>query len=259
MGNIIRMDLYRLHKTVSYKVCLLIVALMNLVIGPMERGIYLLTKRMVGEDDARWVGSMDFSEFLDRPFGTFDIIVVMLSIVWFTHADIENGYIKNIAGQLPKKGYTVISKFITLIVHNLIFTAAALIGQTVGYMIVKNVNFTNGISTAAGHFCVRFLLMMAMSSLVLFLTTALGARTLGSIAAVLWGGGFLSLAYMGVDMLISKLFKLEDFTLGNYMPDSLFHTGADDFENGRGIIVGAAFCVVLLVLSIRIFNKRDVK
>ncbi|MBR1750196.1 MAG: hypothetical protein IJ740_04805 [Ruminococcus sp.] len=258
MLNIIRMDLYRMYKTKSFRICLIIVTLLNLAVGPLEKALFNMVADL-SDTESLWDNNTVFSEILGAPFGTFDTIAVMLSVVWFTHADIADGYIKNIAGQLPRKGHTVISKFCALIVHNAMFTLAAIIGQTIGQMIVRKVDFSTGIADAAGDLCIRFLLLMAMSSLVLFFTTAVGARTGGSIIAVLWGGGFLSLAYSGVDMLFSKLLKMDDFQLGDYMPDSNFHESADAFSSGRAFIVAIVFIVALNVLSINVFNKKDVK
>jgi len=96
--------------------------------------------------------------------------------------------------------------------------------------------------------------------LVLLLTTGVGSNVAGTIVAVLCGAGFAGLAYSGITAGINKLFKLEDFDLGNYMPDSLYRTNL--LEEGRmltGLIVGVIAVVVLMYFTTTLYNKKDIK
>ncbi len=46
MGNVIRMDLYRLHRALSFKVCLGIVFLLNIIEGPLGKLLYNIGKKL---------------------------------------------------------------------------------------------------------------------------------------------------------------------------------------------------------------------
>ncbi|MBQ2580664.1 MAG: hypothetical protein II574_03445, partial [Ruminococcus sp.] len=51
MGNVIRMDLYRLVKSMSFKVCLIIVFFMNLIEGPLGKIMFNLGKKLAEQNE----------------------------------------------------------------------------------------------------------------------------------------------------------------------------------------------------------------
>ena len=113
---------------------------------------------------------------------------------------------------------------------------------------------------AFATFGVKFLLLSGMCALILLLTTGIGSNVAGTIAAILCGGGFTGLAYSGISAGIDKLFKTEDFKLGDYMPDSLYRS--ELVKEGfllRGLIVAVITIVVLMFITTRLYNKKDIK
>ena len=53
------------------------------------------------------------------------------------YMDLANGYVKNIAGQVPSHGYLAVSKMIVIAIHNLIFMVVGLIGSLIGYGVMR--------------------------------------------------------------------------------------------------------------------------
>ncbi len=270
MGNVIRMDLYRLVKSMSFKVCLIIVFFMNLIEGPLGKIMFNLGKKLAEQNEdpekalaqlGEWDNTFHFGNVLADQLGTICTAVFLLCIVWFCYADIQHGYIKNIAGQLPSRGHTIISKFVVIQFTTLLFYAVTVIGNTIGQLLVgRHIVFDMsvagdfdeetltraeekifGMGSVLAEFAIKWILLTGLCALVLLLTTAIGSNVAGTIVA--------------------KLFKFKkDFELSDYMPDSLYRTNLND--EGcmlRALIVGIITVVVLLYFTTKLYNKKDIK
>ena len=286
MGNVIRMDLYRLRKALSFKICLIIVFLLNALDGPITKIIFNIGKSFLEKSDdpeaqkslaemGEWSKDFYVGNLIAGQLGTICTAIFLLCIVYFCYADIQHGYIKNIAGQLPSRGHTIISKFVVIQITTFVFYAATIAGTVIGNVIIgQNLKFelfykgdedtpdkTFTMLQAFGEFAVKWLLLAGLCALILLLTTGIGSNVAGTIVAVLCGAGFTGLAYMGISAGINKLFKFkEDFELSNYMPDSLYRTNLND--EGcmlRALIVGIITVVLLLYFTTKLYNKKDIK
>ena len=290
MGNVIKMDLYRLVKSMSFKVCLIIVFLLNIIEGPLGKIMYNLGKTLAEKSDdaektlaqlGEWDNTFHFGNILADQLGTICTAIFLLCIVWFSYADIQHGYIKNIAGQLPSRGHTIISKFVVIQFTTLLFYAVTVIGNTAGQLLIgRSIVFDMriagefnedtltraddtifGMGSVLAEFAIKWILLTGLCALVLLLTTAVGSNVAGTIVAVLCGAGFTGLAYTGISAGINKLFKFkEDFDLTEYMPDSLYRTNLNDEDCLiRALIVGIITIAVLLYLTTSMYNKKDIK
>ena len=257
MGNVLRMDMYRLFKSTSYKVIWICVMLLNLSVGPIEKGLYLLAKNFSSSSSATINPVFKVAPIIAHPIGIIDGMLMLLSIVWFSYADLGHGYIKNIAGQLPKKGQTVISKFIAIEFHNLFLLLTAAVFQFAGLIIFRSPDFS-GWEKAIGYFGVNWCLYMAISSLVLLFSTGFKSKNAATVVAVLMGTGMLALFYTLIDMGLHKIpFSfMKKFSLADYMPDALL---GEKPPVVKSLIVSACFVVVLIRLTVYIFNKKDIK
>jgi hypothetical protein len=105
--------------------------------------------------------------------------------------------------------------------------------------------------------CLRFLLLESLCAILLLFTGALQSKSLGTVFAVLFGMGLLSLLYFGIDAGLARLFPKLDFSISDYMPDQLLSSSDPDTLTSLG--VSAVVIALFLWLSVRIFNKKDVK
>ena len=284
MIKVIKMDIYRLTKATSFKVCLIIVFLLNLISGPAEKLLFNLAKALVGEDSeaGKELGSFIFNYHLGNtiaaPLGAITTVILLLCIVWFSSADISHGYIKNIAGQLPSRGHTIVSKFVASQATIIIFIAAAIIGNCIGQLLigrtfVMDMSYT-GITSlseprtfplyaAFGELAIKWILLTAICALILLFTTALGSNVIGTIVAVLSGAGLTGAAYAGISAGINALLRLKEgheFSLADYMPDSIYHSNiinSDDVV--RALIVGVVSVVLIMFFTVTLYNKKDIK
>ena len=283
MGNVIKMDLYRLVKSLSFKICLIVVLVLSLTDGPITKIVYDLGKKVAESADdggealaklGEWSNEFHFGNIIASQLGVICTAVFLLCIVWFCFADIQHGYIKNIAGQLPSRGHTIVSKFAVIEFALVIFFVVKIIGETAGQLIIgremKLDMFYAGtdgapdqvfsLGAAFAELGVKLLLLSGICALVLLLTTGVGSNIAGTIVAVLCGAGFTGLAYSGITAGINKLFKTDEFDLSCYMPDSLYRTDLwSDELMLNGLIMGIASIAVLMYFTFTLYNKKDIK
>ena len=264
MADLIKMDLYRLYKSRTFKVCLLVVAALSLTIAPVTKLIYtLVLKAFANQPEVKDISAsletVELSDLFRSPFPAtgLEAVILFISVTAFTFADIANGYIKNIAGQVPRKGNTVISKFIVIAVHNFLFIVVSLIaniiGNAISYRIVADSQVIDGIITCL----LKCLLLQSIGAILLFITTGLRNKTFASIAGVLLGSGLLGLVYIGIDTMAAQLFRINDLNSASAMPDQLLAAGRVAARNA--IISSAVIIGIFLPLTVHIFNKSDVR
>ena len=272
MGNLIKMDFYRMRKGKSFIVNLIIVFLFSVVYAPITKLIVTIlnnsikSQTKIGDDSAaggsaqaiEFGKTINISELISSPF-CLKILLLMLfiSIISFTYADIANGYVKNIAGQLPKRGYTVVSKFIVMAIHNTIFMICALVGRIVGELLVRSITFDDGFTRSLITFVLKLILLQSICSVLLFVTTGLGNKTFASVVGVIVSTGVLGGIYMGLDYLAARFLNAEDSYFIKNAPDQLLSVEKVAIINA--ILVSGAIIAIFLPLTIKVFNKKDVK
>ena len=251
MGNLIKMDLYKVRKSKFFFISMLIMTALTIV-------VYVLLpilQRVVGEDPSDTKAYL--SECIATPFMTS---LMFLSVVHISYMDIANGYIKNIAGQLSNKGSTVISKFIAIGVHNLIFLVCASAVNTfasmISYDFVVDDNVIQGILTLL----LKWLLSMAMSAILLFFTNGLKSNVLGYIVTICLCFNVLSALYMGINFALEKL-GVKNFDISKYTIDT-FYDSVNVMKDNYVVssILGAIiYGGIFMFLTVWMFNKKDVK
>ena len=256
MGNLIRMDLYRMNKGKAFRVCLLLAFILALGATPFEWGMVQISKALAPNETVPFAESVSLAYLIGHPFSSTILMLAFLSIVIFFYADMENGYIKNIAGQMPKKGYSVLSRFIASVPHNLAFMLIGLIGFILGTLPFQKITMDGSIPEAIGIFLLKLLLLQSVCAILLLVTTSFRNKSLGMILAVLLGLPVMSLLYLGVNTGLQQLFG-KSFDITPYMPDQVLKEDAPDAI--RAFLVAAVTLGIFLPLSISVFDKKDVK
>ena len=267
MRNIIRMDYYRLVHSKSFKINMLLVFFISLMSKPITMWMFKLMNNIAEQlseegneiEVIAYPDTVMLSSLLCDPFGyTILIVLCLICMIGFAYADIANGYIKNYAGQLTKKGNSIISKFTVIGILNMFFMIAALAGSVIGELLVRKIECDPGVPQAVGTFFLKFLLLQSLCTILLFFTAGIKQKTIATVAGVVLGSGMLGLAYMGLNSVIEKVFKLESFNINDYAPDSLLVSGGN-LAAANALLVSVVIIAVFLPLTVRIFNKSDVK
>ena len=263
MGNLIRMDLYRMFKGKTFRICLIIAFIIAAGGTPVAKLLASLGQQianMAGEV-IEGIGNLfpptaDLAGIIGSPFSSIILVPVFLSIVSFFYADMEGGYIKNIAGQMPMRGFAILSRYMASIVHNAVFMLVCLAGSLLGTALVQKIVAESSILTGVVSFLLKLLLMQSVTAILLLLAATLRSKSLGVVAAVLFGIGATMLLYAAIETGLGQLFR-NTVSISPYMPDMLLKY--ENPEPLRSIIVSAVVIGIFLPLSIRLFDRKDVK
>ena len=181
--------------------------------------------------------------------------LILLSLCAFYYADMENGYIKNIAGQMPMKGFTILSRFLDAAMHNLFFILAGIIGNVIGTLLVQRITADSAVADSFRILALKFILLQSICAILLLVVSTFRSKSLGMILAVLFGLGLTSLIYLGINSGLQQIFR-KDIDITRYMPDSVM--GENPLDTLKAILVSAVTTGIFLPLSIRIFDRKDV-
>jgi len=256
MGKLIRMDLYRMWKGRASVICLVLAFVLALGNAPVAKLLYTLANSLSTEINENFAVEADLSSLLGDPFPLLNTMLALLSLCFFFYADVENGYIKNIAGQMPMKGFTVLSKFVAAIVHNLIFAAAGIAGNLVGTLLVQRIVMDGAVLDSIRILALKLLLMQSLCAILLLVVSTFRSKSLGMILAVLFGLGLTGLIYLGINEGLNSIFG-GGIDISKYMPDAVM--GEKPLDTVKALLVAVVTCAIFLPLAIRIFDRKDVK
>lgn len=258
MTNLIKMDLHRMFKARSFKVCLILAVLSGFIGMPVLKLTAMILKLIPGAGNIAGLvpESVTLSSLISEPLPVINCFLLMLSACYFFYADIEHGYVKNIAGQMPKRGYAILSRYIALILHNIIFIAAGIAANTIGHVLFVKIEADKDILKTIGSLGIRFLLLMGLCAILMLITTSLRSKTFGIVLSVVFSGQMTNLIYMSIDTAILMGLK-KTVSIEKYMPDSLMWEVSPKLM--PALAVAAVTIIVFLLLAVRIFDRRDVK
>ena len=256
MGNLIRMDLYRMNRGKSFRVCLILAFAVSLLSTPLEMLLFSLGRMFSPETVASVPGPAYLDEMIAGPASALVCMLAMLSVVCFFHADMENGYIKNIAGQMPRRGFSILSRYIAAVPHNLVFLLVSLAGTLLGTLPFREIAVNGSIPAAVATFLLKLLLLQSICAILLLTTASFRNKSLGMILAVLLGLSLMTLIYWAVNSGLQQLFRSE-VSITPYMPDQVLREERPDTV--RALLVSAVTIGIFLPLSIRVFDTKDVK
>lgn len=264
MADLFNMDLYRMVKARSFRICLALSFLVSLAHTPLLKLLDVLAKMFSqgGEHLETLVGpSANLSGLIGRPFPLLAPILIMLSVILFYYADMENGYIKNIAGQMPKRGFSILSRFLASAVHNAVFAAVCLIGGIIGTAMCQKIVADGAVVNGVVCFFLKLMLLQSLCAVLLMVTSSLRSKSFGIVLATLFGVGATGLIYSAVDSGLNMLVK--GFAIAPYMPDTLMETvwnaQTGELQTLRAILSAAVTTGIFLPAAISIFDKKDVK
>ncbi len=257
MHSLIKMDLYRMRKTRFFRISLGLALLFGLCQTPFLKLVDVLGTMLDENAVSAFAARIGLSSVIRDPFPLFNAMLAMLSACAFFYGDHEGGYIRNIAGQMPRRGCTVLSKYLASIPHNLAFMAAGMAGNLAGTLLFRRIVMDGAIPDAVRVCLLRFLLLQGLCAILVLVTGSLRARSLGTVLSVLFGIGALSLFYGAIDSALHQVPLLKNISVSPYMPDQLLESA--DPDTVKSIISSAACIGIFLPLAVHTFNRRDIK
>lgn len=296
MFNAIRMDVYRLFKTKStYIILVIMIALSVMGTGLMSvmtemteaEGQQVQTEQMsdnagyAGDDDQLYedtegaqsqvsvsvsesdpdendnsVLSFAMSDISGLQAGLFIIIFTVL----FSMADINSGFIKSIGGQVKGRGVLIVSKMVAIA----IFTAIVIIADFLTELIAVNIFFDDAAVGSASEIVrllsSQFVLNFALAVLMMAIAIIIKNNVVSMIIGVCMCTGIFELIFMGINYLMDKI-GFSDFDINNILITGKIQSvtiGADAADIGYALLTAAIYIAVSVLAVYNVFKHRDI-
>ena len=296
MFNAIRMDVYRLFKTKSTYIILVIMLAMSV----MGTGLMSVMTEMTGaerqqvqteqmSDNADYAGEDDqFNEDTEGAqsqlsvsvseidpdendnsvlsFAMSDIsglqagLFIIIFTVLFSMADINSGFIKSIGGQVKGRGVLIVSKIAAIA----IFTAIVIIADFLTELIAVNIFFDDAVVGSASEIVrllsSQFVLNFALAVLMMAIAIIIKNNVVSMIIGVCMCTGIFELIFMGINYLMDKI-GFSDFDINNILITGKIQNvtiGADAADIGYALLTAAIYIAVSVLAVYNVFNHRDI-
>ncbi len=296
MFNAIRMDVYRLFKTKSTYIILVILLAMSV----MGTGLMSVMTEMTGaerqqvqteqmSDNADYAGEDDqFNEDTEGAqsqlsvsvseidpdendnsvlsFAMSDIsglqagLFIIIFTVLFSMADINSGFIKSIGGQVKGRGVLIVSKIAAIA----IFTAIVIIADFLTELIAVNIFFDDAVVGSASEIVrllsSQFVLNFALAVLMMAIAIIIKNNVVSMIIGVCMCSGIFELIFMGINYLMDKI-GFSDFDINNILITGKIQNvtiGADAADIGYALFTAAIYIAVSVLAVYNVFKHRDI-
>ena len=296
MFNAIRMDVYRLFKTKSTYIILVIMLAMSV----MGTGLMSVMTEMTGaerqqvqteqmSDNADYAGEDDqFNEDTEGAqsqlsvsvseidpdendnsvlsFAMSDIsglqagLFIIIFTVLFSMADINSGFIKSIGGQVKGRGVLIVSKMAAIA----IFTAIVIIADFLTELIAVNIFFDDAVVRSASEIVrllsSQFVLNFALAILMMAIAIIIKNNVVSMIIGVCMCSGIFELIFMGINYLMDKI-GFSDFDINNILITGKIQNvtiGADAADIGYALLTAAIYIAVSVLAVYNVFKHRDI-
>lgn len=296
MFNAIRMDVYRLFKTKSTYIILVIMIAMSV----MGTGLMSVMTEMTGaesqqvqteqmSDNADYAGEDDqFNKDTEGAqsqlsvsvseidpdendnsvlsFAMSDIsglqagLFIIIFTVLFSMADINSGFIKSIGGQVKGRGVLIVSKMAAIA----IFTAIVIIADFLTELIAVNIFFDDAVVGSASEIVrllsSQFVLNFALAILMMAIAIIIKNNVVSMIIGVCMCSGIFELIFMGINYLMDKI-GFSDFDINNILITGKIQNvtiGADAADIGYALLTAAIYIAVSVLAVYNVFKHRDI-
>ena len=296
MFNAIRMDVYRLFKTKSTYIILVIM----IALSVMGTGLMSVMTEMTGaerqqvqteqmSDNADYAGEDDqFNEDTEGAQSQFSVSVsesdpdendnsvlsfamsdisglqaglfIIIFTVLFSMADINSGFIKSIGGQVKGRGVLIVSKMVAIA----IFTAIVIIADFLTQLIAVNMFFDDAVVGSASEIVrllsSQFVLNFALAVLMMAIAMIIKNNVVSMIIGVCMCSGIFELIFMGINYLMDKI-GFNDFDINNILITGKILSvtiGADASDIGYALLTAAIYIAVSVFAVYNVFKHRDI-
>ena len=201
-----------------------------------------------------------FDVFFSNAQGRFYALFLIIFAVMFSTADIKSGYIKNIGGQVPRRGVLVVSKAVALALFTVITLAGIFIFQAAANMIVFKSVVWGDWKVIVPYFLTQMVLHYAFVLICVAMAVIIKNNVISMTLSVCLTMNMMSIIYDLISYAIYKIgihnFDIYKYTITGKMTMLSMNVSTNDVVSS--ICVAAAFIVIMLTLSSYIFQKRDI-
>lgn len=201
-----------------------------------------------------------FDVFFSNAQGRFYALFLIIFAVMFSTADIKSGYIKNIGGQVPRRGVLVVSKAVALALFTVITLAGIFLFQAAANMIVFKSVVWDDWKVIIPYFLTQLVLNYAFVLICVAMAVIIKNNVISMTLSVCLTMNMMSIIYDLISYAIYKIgihnFDIYKYTITGKMTMLPMNVSTNDVVSS--MCVAAAFIVIMLTLSSYIFQKRDI-
>lgn len=273
MFNLIKMDLRRLTRTKSFWIMIAVAVLlagfsvyMTDYTRELQQDIYAESGGVFFSVESQpWlVGKLNFTDLVNIDAAGLSLtLLCAIFVPLFVNAEQKNGYIKNIAGQLPNRSALVLSKLVAVAVQVLVIFATYILSMAILGKIFWGADL--GLESVGGFakmVSLHYLLHVSFATVIMALTIFLRGSGLAMTYGILASSTMTSLVYALVDTLLHKCGISDKFSVGNYAIENCIGIVSPDLAGkdlARVLVVGITFLVAFAAAAMAVMQKRDVK
>lgn len=281
MLNMIKMDLYRMFRTKSMYIVWSVLAVALLLTTFLCKTDYdslskedAMQQEQITEptEENINVGMMVtlptkpgekvtvFDIFFANSQGKFYALFLVIFAVIFSTADIGGGYIKNIGGQVQKRGALIFSRSIALAVFTMLTMVGSFLFQAVANDIVFGELEWGNLKAILSYFLTELTLHYALMLICMAIAIILKNNVISMVIAVCLTMNVMSIVYGLVNSAIQKIgiqnFQIYKYTITGKL--SLLPMNPSGNECLAAFGVAIVFIVVMISVSSVVFQKRDI-
>lgn len=275
MLNLIKMDLFRLLRSKTLRVGLVAAAIVAASSLLLSLGLLEIIKATSGGSDPSaaadlavlfpclaFLAGASWGDIVLYGVGSFSLFIGCMITASFIGSEQSCGYVKNIAGQIPHKGFLAISKFVATSVAMALVLLVYLAVCAPLTSVLFSSYITNGyaIGELIGAFALRLLLFVAVNAVIVFLCTLTKSHAAAMVTGAILGIGVTAIVYFAISSVLGML-KIK-FDVANLMPDGV--NGMLNCNNlveilPKALIVSLVFIVGFVTGTYLLTEKRDVR
>lgn len=284
MLNMIKMDLYRMFRTKSFYVIWIVMLFLIAVTTYLSKTDYdlVMEETKTQQEEIAETAAEDtepvnlgmtvemptepgekvtvFDLFFANTRGKFTGLILVIFAVMFSTADLNSGFIKNIGGQVQRRGNLIWSRAVALLVFTVLTMALFVVGQAISNRIFFGyLEWGNG-KEFLQYFGIQAVLNFALVIICMTIAILLRNNAVSMVIAICLTMNVMMVLYSAADKFLSRL-GLEDFHLIEYTVTgkiTLLPMAPGAKECIGALCIGAAFGIGLTAVSSLIFEKRDI-
>ena len=201
-----------------------------------------------------------FDIFFANSQGKFYALFLVIFAVLFSTADIGSGYIKNIGGQVQKRGALIFSRAIALAVFTVLTMAGAFLLQgAANYIVFKELTWGSS-KAVLSYFLTELALHYALVLICMAIAIILKNNVISMVIAICLTMNIMSIVYGLINSAVRKMgiqnFQIYKYTITGKL--SLLSMNPSRNECLAAFGVAIVFAVIMIAASSAVFQKRDI-
>ena len=265
MTNLIKSEFYRMIKSKSTYVILIIFSLLTLVNPLTFKAVFSAKSGHSGAiSDGTSVYNTTILNFVEENLsGGVLLLMAVIFMVIYYNAEINHGYIKSILSYVGRRKNLAIANFIvaeiTLLAMFILNVAVTSIGSIILLNDIKFGDFSEFLPWCL----IQFLFHSAINALMMLLTYLTRSTALSMTVGICIASGIPNLIYTLITMLGIRYLNFPDtFSLSDYsVSQNIMSLELDASGNEliRPILVGVITLASAFILSCIVIKKKDIR